>query len=384
MKSARFASWFLSAAFVALMAVPHLYEISGEGTDTTSVEKRQMAKMPELHRAIRDFSGFARQFQSYYSDSFGLRSSLIHWNNLLRLRLLNESAVPGVRVGLDGWLFYADEWALENYENIMPLSPEEIERIEAVTTERRRWLEAKGIPLILVVAPEKHTIYSEFLPPGIHKLGKESRFDQVAAAFARHPEVEFIDTRPALLRAKSTQRLFHRTDTHWNDYGAFIGYGELMERLTRHFPKIGRHDIEDYTVSVTDKPGRDLAAMLSLTDVIREEEIELIPKFTPRARDGQWPYPPLEDMPEVAGQEMVVKETGDPSLPRAGVFRDSFSWALIPFLAESFQRVVFVWTFDFLPELIEREKPDVVIFECVERYLPSLAKENPPRMRAEL
>jgi hypothetical protein len=81
---------------------------------------------------------------------------------------------------------------------------------------------------------------------------------------------------------------------------------------------------------------------------------------------------------------MVVKDTGDPRLPKALVFRDSFSWQLIPFLSESFRSVVYVWTFDFLPELIEREQPDVVILECVERYLNALLLDNPPKVRAAL
>jgi hypothetical protein len=46
--------------------------------------------------------------------------------------------------------------------------------------------------------------------------------------------------------------------------------------------------------------------------------------------------------------------------------------------------VVYVWTFDFLPELIEREQPDVVILECVERYLNALLLDNPPKVRAAL
>jgi hypothetical protein len=81
---------------------------------------------------------------------------------------------------------------------------------------------------------------------------------------------------------------------------------------------------------------------------------------------------------------MVIKETNDPRLPKVLVFRDSFAWPLIPFMAESFQSSVFVWTSEFLPELIEREKPDLVIYEYVERYVNSLARENPPRIQDDL
>lgn len=38
-------------------------------------------------------------------------------------------------------------------------------------------------------------------------------------------------------------------------------------------------------------------------------------------------------------------------------------------LAEQFSRSAFTWQYDFDPALVERERPDVVVEECVERQL---------------
>ncbi len=70
-----------------------------------------------------------------------------------------------------------------------------------------------------------------------------------------------------------------------------------------------------------------------------------------------------------------------PGLPRAVVYRDSMAIPLIPMLAENFSRVVFV-AGPFDPALIEREKPDVVIEEMVERAVHApgaLPMKLPPR-----
>ena len=56
-------------------------------------------------------------------------------------------------------------------------------------------------------------------------------------------------------------------------------------------------------------------------------------------------------------------------LPRAVVFRDSFSNALIPYLSENFRRVLFVWTRDVEAKYVLREKPDIVIQEIAGRLL---------------
>ena len=47
-------------------------------------------------------------------------------------------------------------------------------------------------------------------------------------AMARHPEVAFIDLRPALRAAKTRELVYYKTDSHWNYNGAVVGYEALM------------------------------------------------------------------------------------------------------------------------------------------------------------
>lgn len=370
-----------------LLIVPHMVELSDVSSTTASVEKREsvekrkMASWPDSGLISESFSDYAAQFEKFYSDSFGLREELIRWNNRLRLLLFAESPIPGVRLGREGWLFYADEWALEEYENVMPFKTQDLEKIREITRERLRWLEHRGIKLFILVVPNKTTIYSEYLPPEIHRIGSQSRLDQLSDHLRSDPGIEFIDLRNALLKAKPEKRLYHLTDSHWNDYGALIGYATLMDHISRYFPSVRRSSVGDFTVSAVEGRGGDLAEMLSLDDVIREERITVSPSFVPTAKDGSRPYPNPADTVVYPGRDMVVKETNDPHLSKALVFRDSFASALIPFLAESFQSVVFVWIDDFLPELIDCEKPDLIIFECAERRLDALARANPPELR---
>ena len=58
-------------------------------------------------------------------------------------------------------------------------------------------------------------------------------------------------------------------------------------------------------------------------------------------------------------------------MPKALIFSDSFMIAMKPYFAETFHRLVIVphkgLTFD--PALIEKEKPDIVIYELVERLI---------------
>jgi hypothetical protein len=67
----------------------------------------------------------------------------------------------------------------------------------------------------------------------------------------------------------------------------------------------------------------------------------------------------------------------DQSQPRVVIFRDSFASALIPFLSEHFSRAVYLWQNNVDPQVIEDERPDVVIHELVGRRLTTLTPYNP-------
>jgi hypothetical protein len=51
------------------------------------------------------------------------------------------------------------------------------------------------------------------------------------------------------------------------------------------------------------------------------------------------------------------------------MIHDSFTAALRPFLSEHFRRIVYLQQHTFDCGVIEREHPDVVLHEIVERYL---------------
>ena len=63
---------------------------------------------------------------------------------------------------------------------------------------------------------------------------------------------------------------------------------------------------------------------------------------------------------------LATPEIDDPSLPRAVIFRDSFSSRLVPFLSEHFSRAVYLWQNDFDANVVSEEHPDLVIQEILE------------------
>jgi hypothetical protein len=160
-----------------------------------------------------------------------------------------------------------------------------------------------------------------------------------------------------------------RTDTHWNHLGSFAGYTALARELGRDFEGVRPMPLSDFDLG-TEKFSGDLAGMLGVRGVIWETVPRLRQRAAARAR--------FEGDCDNVGQ--CVSEAPGEGLPRVLMYRDSAASFFLPFLAEHVSRGVYVWdtSWKFPTEQIERERPDVVVLEMVERQL---MKRPPPAPR---
>jgi hypothetical protein len=167
------------------------------------------------------------------------------------------------------------------------------------------------------------------------------------------------------MNAKQQERIYHRTDTHWNDRGALVAYQAIVEAVRRQAPAVPPPwQRSDFDAVSRETHGRDLAGMLGLTRVLREEDLVLVPK---RPRQARVIEPP--DASPTAEEGLLITEIPGSTLPKAVIVRDSFMTALVPFLSEHFRRAVYVWQKDFDATTVKAEHPDVVIHEIVGRHL---------------
>ena len=340
----------LTALFVVIISLPLAANLAGVDGADPGAEHRELATWKD-------------GITAWFDDHFGFRSTLVRWYGESRLFWLGVSPSAAVIVGRDGWFFYADDKAVEDDANVELLDDAALANWREAVLRARNWLRARGIGYVFTIAPDKHVLYREAVPPTITRIHDMSRADQLFAAL-RDTGLA-IDTRPALFEAKQRERIYHKTDTHWNDRGALIAYQQIINAVRARVPSTPaawtRHDFE--AVERTTE-GMDLAGMMGLTRVLRENDLALVPIRPRRARVVE----------PAGGHEMdeegrLVTEIDDPSLPRAVIFRDSFVSRLVPFLSEHFSRAVYLWQNDFDAAEVEKERADVVIQEIVGRHL---------------
>lgn len=353
----------LVAGFLAITVTPPLASLMGvEGADP-SAENRTLAPFPTWSFTWSGVTGFLPGLDAWFSDHFAFRADLVQAYGVARYLWLGVSSSPSVAVAPRGWLFFIDDGGLEDFTNQNPLTETELQTWRATIVRAQKWCRARGIGYGFTVLPDKGSIYPELFPQTARRVSRLSRTDQVMTAISDTGAA--IDVRQALLSEKRAARLFQKTDTHWNERGAYVGYRVIIEALRLQVPSIPPpRPLDDFVQSTRHIPGMDLAGMMGLTRVLGEEDLRLTPK-------GGHHYVVVEpkDASVEAGEGRIVTEIPGSTLPRAVVFRDSFTSAMAPYFSEHFSRVVYLWRNDFAVDEIEKEHPDAVLQEIVGRHL---------------
>jgi hypothetical protein len=219
-------------------------------------------------------------------------------------------------------------------------------------------LQQRGIRFYVVIAPNKETIYPQYLPDQVRQGVHACRIDQVLQEL-QPTSLTVLDLRAPLQIAAQTVQVYHRTDTHWNSLGALIASEEILTRVKQDFPALTVPTINVYTQAIKAHSG-DLAGFLPKDERFVEQEAFLTPLTPDQAV-----------FKEVTGGT-AVSTIPNSALPRAVIFCDSFSDSLKPYLSEHFSRVVYSRSFALDLGLIDQEQPDVVILEVAQRYLTVL------------
>jgi hypothetical protein len=268
-----------------------------------------------------------------------------------------------VIVGKENWLFTVKD-ELDHYQAKNLLTSSQLESIYNEMIRRKNYLNQKKIHLYFVIAPSKYTIYPEYLPNFVYKLNKINRTDQVIEILNK-AEIDVIDLRSSLIKAKDNQLLYFKTDNHWNPYGGFLASSMIIERLKKDYPQINELSLNDYNVKQIAMKGGNAAHMLNLENKFDDVSYSFEPIKQVKAKEGKkkdYPLPP--NFPYAWDHERVY-ETGNDSLPDILVIRDSFGNALIPFLSESFDHSVYIfdaWNYTLNEPIIQSENPDIMVY----------------------
>jgi hypothetical protein len=314
--------------------------------------------------SVSSWKKLPARFESFLNDHLFARSQLLDANAQLKLRVLGVSPTQRVWIGSDGMLFY-------NHCTELPAiclgeSGEAhcVEHWSRLVRLRRDWCQDRSVPFHLIVVPDKQSIYSELLPPVIRNRQGDAVLNRLEERWAITPRIDVIDLRDDLRAAKETMQVYRRCDTHWTPYGCWRGYCRTVEALG-----LKPRAWSEFNLTSWPFAGGDVWRFLGLKGPPPVEEYPCPRMLNSAAVKSAEPVLlPEED--RLSHNRPAIWINAASTGPRVVLFCDSFADHLFQeLLAQHCARLVIVPTYEMIEAIVEKERPDVVICETVERSI---------------
>ena len=320
--------------------------------------KAEPLRMPENYRG---WLAFPDECSRYVDDHFGFRYSLVRSNRRIYRDVFRDSDARNMLLGKDGWHFLRGMNSVIEYtEHRFPLSSGELRMISSAFEEISDSLSQAGIPFLIVVAPNKHSIYSEMLPDYISPADA-TRLDQIQNAPSVAGLIPF-DLRKELAAEKHQGQLYERTGTHWTDLGAWLAFCRVMSQVKQLLPD---HDVSLPSVTFTESRQGPFE-FGHTTELL--PELHYAEKQTVRSLKREILAAAAEDMTDFQKRHRPFRLEGL-GTGHAVIFRDSFCSRMVPLLATQFQTIDFYWQTQVDLDVVQTVCPDLVILEFAERHL---------------
>lgn len=338
------------------------YAVFGQYLDTKNWENRALANLPKLTaQNIREYPG---QFEAFFNDRLPFKYQLIFLNSWINYYVFHTTNSKSVIVGRDGWLFYKgsqvmDEDPVGDYMGTNLFTEEELQQIAKNMQHTREVLAEEGCEFVILIAPNKERMYEEYMPKEYGEPALHNRLTQVVTYLKEHTDVTVVNAYDTLRTYKEAQPedlLYYTYDTHWNNVGSYLGARELATALGWELP-----DLNDVTRVLSESPVGDLSGLLGMGDYLKGGQIYTLSDYSAHTLERQV----SSDLSEF----VYTNPAGDGAQEKLFMIGDSFSTMLSPYIASHYNNTYLNFYFNYTRDMLDREDPDIVVFETVERYL---------------
>ena len=365
---------FFVVCFLAILFLP-LITMPLSSQSTIESEKRNPNPWPRWNELFSNtYPEFAAKFEEAFQDRFGMRVGMTRLYNrlLFHLDLMSFSRTL-VAQGKGGWHFYAsggDEDTLQIYSGGLDFDDDELNRMTSALLAWQDWLAKKDIRFYYLLLPDKISVYSQYKPTYLSKNPSGTRTEKLSLSLEREG-VNVINPLETLsILARHNDLLYFKWDTHWTWLGSYHAYLDTLRAITKDFSNLEAYKLPNYVFTESTRTGGDLVDLLGIGGNYSDHFIEV-------TADGA-ALPNFQETGSLEMGETVKVSWGDPSLPRAVIFHDSFMLSMGSYLAANFRETTFVFRDELEKQIIERENPDLVIFAQVERFAHQLLKQPFP------
>jgi len=347
-----------------ILTLPLLIFLFNKEKAILDIENRMLGEYGKNNDDYYLFQGFFNKF----NDSHGLRESFITIDSFTKLYFFQDSPSSNVIKGKNGWFFYnfPNDRIIENMNGEIPFSVNELVTWRNSLESKYLYLEAMDIRYFFFITPNKHSIYPEYIPETYGALQGTTRYEELNRDLLNNNIVTLLNPSTILNDIKFNHRCYNKTDTHWNEYGAFHASRYLCEEINKYF-KLKTVNYSNYSVEYTESPSGDLADLIGCSSILNEIKIKTF----------------LDDEELISfsdinlSNSLVILRSLNPSSQyKALVFHDSMFVNMRNYFSRNFAEVIYIhrdFVLNEFQDTINHFKPDLIVEQIGERklnYLP--------------
>ncbi|PSG90542.1 alginate O-acetyltransferase AlgX-related protein [Aurantibacter aestuarii] len=301
------------------------------------------------------------EFKSYYAEHYGSKETLLTNYIAFKKNTLKENALPNrIIKGKNDWWFLGNHYnnSLNDAFGVERFSENDLYNISKYLESWDTYLKTKDIVFYILIVPDKNKIYKEHLP--FKMTTKFPRVNQLES-YLKDKDLNFINLTSTILKAKQTNQVYLKNDTHWSSLGAFSGYKRLLENIQHKF-NIKPELLENYSIVNEESYQGDIPRLVY-------EEDPIIKPYLDKS---------IYNFKQIFDYEYERHYFNESRETDILLFHDSFMLAMIPFMNETFKNTRFLKSIQLDRAKIEAYQPDIVVLELVERNLSELISLKKP------
>ena len=207
-------------------------------------ENRVLAGKPELKELFKEKSDYGRRYEKYFDDHFAGRASLIKLHDATQNKLNKIiRAKKALYIKESGWMFLTPLVSNCNWKSGM------IRSAVHHLAQLNQFCSQNNIKFYVLEVPKKESVYKEII---IDKYGfdnqifiKTSQRQETIRNETRKRNIPWIYPYKELCDAAKKDLVFFKWSWHWTDWGAFVGYRELMLEVRKSFQDIPIISLDD-------------------------------------------------------------------------------------------------------------------------------------------
>ena len=308
-------------------------------------EHRSLAKWKPLFETGKINLNFGNDFNNYFNDRFYTRNFMVElYNRVIKYNLaFRYYETKGV------WLNKKNNWMGGQITEEKSSFDEDVLKSAVQSIKKLQEFSAKNnIKPYIIIVPRKRELFSTKALPIYKNPTSRERTMQMIGYIKKETGMNILYPYAELNELSQKENSYFKTDHHWTDDGAYVGYLMLMDEIKKDFPQIhitpqSEYDFE-YSNMVKVDPAKGYFTGRTYERALLDDEKILDTKYR------YYKYKNADKITmkhtEFKKENYFINKYQNPiDAPNLFFYGDSFTQNLLPFLPNSFADTenIFTW-----------------------------------------